>query len=97
MVYVLILPGFGTNRVLFRSKSTVSDSFDFCGLLFAMFLIACLGSSVWGHHLSMLRQLFFQLCYDDYRCVCGHKSVYLSAVTGLLQHILLCHVFKLLL
>lgn len=50
-VYVLILPGFGVISHVCLSISTVEDVFGFYGLLFAMFSIVCLGSSVWGHHM----------------------------------------------
>nr|YP_007891014.1 cytochrome c oxidase subunit I [Versteria mustelae]BAN15698.1 cytochrome c oxidase subunit 1 [Versteria mustelae]BAN15725.1 cytochrome c oxidase subunit 1 [Versteria mustelae] len=50
-VYVLILPGFGIIGHICLSISMCSDAFGFYGLLFAMFSIVCLGSSVWGHHM----------------------------------------------
>nr|YP_010286168.1 cytochrome c oxidase subunit I [Mosgovoyia sp. SQ20]UKS08006.1 cytochrome c oxidase subunit I [Mosgovoyia sp. SQ20] len=50
-VYVLILPGFGVISHICQSVSVESDAFGFYGLLFAMFAIVCLGSSVWGHHM----------------------------------------------
>nr|YP_009316236.1 cytochrome c oxidase subunit I [Anoplocephala magna]AMR73952.1 cytochrome c oxidase subunit I [Anoplocephala magna] len=50
-VYVLILPGFGIIGHICWCMSIVSDAFGFYGLLFAMFSIVCLGSSVWGHHM----------------------------------------------
>nr|BBB87229.1 cytochrome c oxidase subunit 1 [Moniezia expansa] len=50
-VYVLIIPGFGMISHICFSLSMVSDVFGFYGLLFAMFAIVCLGSSVWGHHM----------------------------------------------
>uniref|UniRef100_K7P4S9 Cytochrome c oxidase subunit 1 n=1 Tax=Taenia hydatigena TaxID=85431 RepID=K7P4S9_TAEHY len=50
-VYVLILPGFGIISHICLSISMSPDAFGFYGLLFAMFSIVCLGSSVWGHHM----------------------------------------------
>nr|QCP68145.1 cytochrome c oxidase subunit 1 [Fimbriaria fasciolaris] len=50
-VYVLILPGFGMISHICLSLSLIPDAFGFYGLLFAMFSIVCLGSSVWGHHM----------------------------------------------
>nr|ARW78066.1 cytochrome c oxidase subunit 1 [Taenia serialis] len=50
-VYVLILPGFGIISHICLSISMCPDAFGFYGLLFAMFSIVCLGSSVWGHHM----------------------------------------------
>nr|AWB97646.1 cytochrome c oxidase subunit 1 [Echinococcus granulosus] len=50
-VYVLILPGFGIISHICLSISANFDAFGFYGLLFAMFSIVCLGSSVWGHHM----------------------------------------------
>nr|BDI27946.1 cytochrome c oxidase subunit 1 [Cylindrotaenia sp. MN-2022] len=50
-VYVLIIPGFGVISHICLSLSLNSDAFGFYGLLFAMFAIVCLGSSVWGHHM----------------------------------------------
>lgn len=50
-VYVLILPGFGVISHICLCISNSSDVFGFYGLLFAMFSIVCLGSSVWGHHM----------------------------------------------
>nr|UTE83539.1 cytochrome c oxidase subunit 1 [Raillietina sp. HL-2022] len=50
-VYVLILPGFGMISHVCLSISLMDDVFSFYGLLFAMFAIVCLGSSVWGHHM----------------------------------------------
>lgn len=50
-VYVLILPGFGVIGHICLSLRMMSDVFGFYGLLFAMFSIVCLGSSVWGHHM----------------------------------------------
>nr|YP_009178842.1 cytochrome c oxidase subunit I [Pseudanoplocephala crawfordi]ALJ78637.1 cytochrome c oxidase subunit 1 [Pseudanoplocephala crawfordi] len=50
-VYVLILPGFGIISHICLSLSLISDAFGFYGLVFAMFSIVCLGSSVWGHHM----------------------------------------------
>lgn len=45
-VYVLILPGFGVIRHVCLKMGCASDAFGFYGLLFAMFAIVCLGSSV---------------------------------------------------
>nr|UFQ89261.1 cytochrome c oxidase subunit I [Scyphophyllidium guariticus] len=50
-VYVLILPGFGVISHACLNMGCSSDAFGFYGLLFAMFAIVCLGSSVWGHHM----------------------------------------------
>nr|AEY84626.1 cytochrome c oxidase subunit 1 [Tetrabothrius erostris] len=50
-VYVLILPGFGIIGHVCLSITSNYDAFGFYGLLFAMFSIVCLGSSVWGHHM----------------------------------------------
>lgn len=50
-MYVLIIPGFGIIRHVCLRISLMEDVFSFYGLLFAMFAIVCLGSSVWGHHM----------------------------------------------
>nr|YP_009330658.1 cytochrome c oxidase subunit I [Cloacotaenia megalops]AOG66041.1 cytochrome c oxidase subunit I [Cloacotaenia megalops] len=50
-VYVLILPGFGIISHICLNLSMLGDAFGYYGLLFAMFSIVCLGSSVWGHHM----------------------------------------------
>lgn len=50
-VYVLILPGFGIIGHICLRITMIDDAFGFYGLLFAMFSIVCLGSSVWGHHM----------------------------------------------